>query len=358
MAENQTLLYESFNRYYDRGIAAKEKGDFKTARRNLVMAAEALNKLAAMSDGELKKARQQRVSRILDAVENMEDPVARARNGESEKSDFKLNASAPNEQITFDDIVGLQDAKKAIYRMLINPLKNPEVYKKYKLKPGGYILLEGPPGTGKTTFAKAAACELKVPFIVVDTNSLVDSYIGKTGKNIDKMFADARSLIKKNNLPAVLFLDEFDAIAKKRGGENKTADEAVPTLIRQMDGFDTDNENLVILASTNMKENIDSAVLSRFRNKIYIPLPNESDREKLLLLKLKGKIPPADLSALDLREAARISVGFSGRDLNWVCEEIKNALAERDAGLGVVEDINAEMLRQIEVKAGELFLKR
>lgn len=355
MAENQTLLYESFNRYYDRGIAAKEKGDVKTARRNLIMAAEALNKLAALSDGELKKARQQRVKRILDAVEGMEEETrVRGQNGGGEKSDLKLNVSAPNEKITFDDIVGLENAKKAIYRMLINPLKNPEVYKKYKLKPGGYILLEGPPGTGKTTFAKAAACQLNVPFIVVDTNSLVDSYIGKTGKNIDKMFAEARDMIAKQNTPVVLFLDEFDAIAKKRGGENKTADEAVPTLIRQMDGFDTDNENLVILASTNLKENIDAAVLSRFRNKIYIPLPAESDREKLLLLKLKGKIPPADLAALDLKGAAKKTDGFSGRDLNWVCEEIKNALAERDAGIGATDDVNAELFRQIELKGREM----
>ncbi len=346
----KSQLYDEFNRCYDKGVAAKESGDIRTARRELLQAADALNKIAALSSGEQKRAHLKRVRMLLDAVESLGETEKKA---ESTSADGSLRFSVPNAGLTFDDIVGLQEAKKAIHRMLINPLKNPEVYKRYKLEPGGYILLEGPPGTGKTTFAKAAAKELSVPFVVVDTNSLVDSYIGKTGKNIDKMFESARELIKKSGTPAVLFLDEFDAIAKKRGGENKTADEAVPSLIRQMDGFDTDNRGLIILASTNLKENIDSAVLSRFRNKIHIPLPTEEDRERLLELKLKGKISAADYKSLDLKRAAAMTDGFSGRDLNWVCEEIKNMLAERDAGLVENADIASELFRQIEQKRRE-----
>lgn len=344
----KSQLYAEFDSCYEKGVAAKENGDIKGARRELLKAADALNKLAAMSSGEQKRAHLRRVRTLLDAVETLGESEKKTEIGES----GGLKFSVPNEGLTFDDIIGLTDAKKAIYRMLINPLKNPEVYKRYKLEPGGNILLEGPPGTGKTTFAKAAAKELSVPFVVVDTNSLVDSYIGKTGKNIDKMFESARELIKKSATPVVLFLDEFDAIAKKRGGENKTADEAVPSLIRQMDGFDTDNRGLVILASTNLKENIDSAVLSRFRNKIHIPLPTREDREKLLKSKLDGKIPPADFAALDLEKAAALTDGFSGRDLNWVCEELKNLLAERDAGIAAADgvDVGAELFRQIAEK--------
>ena len=344
---SKNLLYEEFNRCYDRGVAAKDEGDIRSARRELLKAADALNKIAAMSDGEQKRAHLKRVRTLFDAVESLGESEKKLQNTDGETA---LKFSAPNVGLTFDDIVGLQEAKKAIRRMLINPLKNPEVYKRYKLEPGGYILLEGPPGTGKTTFAKAAAKELSVPFVVVDTNSLVDSYIGKTGKNIDKMFESAREVIRKNASPVVLFLDEFDAIAKKRGGENKTADEAVPTLIRQMDGFDTDNKGLIILASTNLKENIDSAVLSRFRNKIHIPLPTQEDRERLLELKLKGKISAADYNKLDLKRAASLTDGFSGRDLNWVCEEVKNLLAERDAGFAATADISSELFRQIEQK--------
>lgn len=344
-------LYESFIRAYERGINARDTGDTDAARRELLIAADSLNKLANESFGSTRSLRKSQVRRILDAVERLEEdePVRDVKS-----STAQATPSKPKDGIRFDDIIGLEAAKKAIFRMIINPLKSPEVYKKYKLEPGGNVLLEGEPGTGKTSFARAVATELDIPFISVDTNSLVDSYIGKTGKNIDKLFASARALIKKNNSPVVLFLDEFDAIAGKRGGDNKTADEAVPTLIRQMDGFDTDNAGLVILASTNLKDNLDSAVLSRFRNKIHIPLPNEEDRAQLLKLKL-GKIPPADLKSLDFAAAARSSEGFSGRDLSWVCEEIKNLLAERDAGLiGDSIDLNAELLAQIEIKRKEI----
>ena len=350
MTENRQL-YESFLRAYERGINARDAGDTTTARRELLAAADSLNKLANESFGSTRSLRKSQVKRILDAVERLEcdEPVR-----DIKPSAVQTTLSKPKDGIRFDDIIGLDEAKKAIFRMIINPLKSPEVYKKYKLEPGGNVLLEGEPGTGKTSFARAVATELDVPFVSVDTNSLVDSYIGKTGKNIDKLFASARALVKKNGLPVVLFLDEFDAIAGKRGGDNKTADEAVPTLIRQMDGFDTDNAGLVILASTNLKENLDGAVLSRFRNKIHIPLPSEQDREKLLKLKL-GKIPSADLKSLDFAAAARNSEGFSGRDLSWVCEEIKNLLAERDAGLiKAPVNLNAELLAQIEIKRKEI----
>ncbi|MCI8613294.1 MAG: ATP-binding protein [Clostridia bacterium] len=343
MSQSRAYLYDSFDKYMSVGMAARERGDIIEARKNLLKAAESLKRLADISEGEQKKAHLKRVRRLIDAVEELgsEQSAVSAENGVS-------SSAAPNEKITFDDIIGLESAKQSLKRILINPLKNPEVYKKYKLRPGGNILLEGPPGTGKTTFAKAAANMLAVPFIPVDTNSLVDSYIGKTGKNIDKMFASARALIKKNGCPAVLFLDEFDAIAGRRGGDSKTADEAVPTLIRQMDGFDTDNSSLVILASTNLKENIDPAVLSRFRNSINVPLPSEPERQKLMELKLRGKISARDFAALDLERAAENSRGFSGRDLNWIAEEIKNLLAERDAGLLTEPlDINAELQRLV-----------
>ena len=350
MADTQQL-YESFNRAYERGISARDNGDTLSARRYLLTAADALNKLANESFGATRAQRKSQVRRILDAVERLEADEPRQT---FKAATSPVSPSKPKDGIRFDDIIGLESAKKAIFRMIINPLKSPEVYRKYKLEPGGNVLLEGAPGTGKTSFARAVATELDVPFISVDTNSLIDSYIGKTGKNIDKLFESARSLIRQKKTPAVLFLDEFDAIAAKRGGDNKTADEAVPTLIRQMDGFDTDNSGLVILASTNLKENLDSAVLSRFRNKIHIPLPDLEDREKLLRLKL-AKLAPSDSESLDFAAAARNSEGFSGRDLNWVCEEVKNFLAERDSGLIAADsDVNAEFLRQIEIKGKEI----
>ena len=126
--------------------------------------------------------------------------------GDADADEF-FKPADPNEKISFDDIIGLADAKAAIHRILIDPLKSPEIYGRYGIKAGGFILLEGPPGTGKTTFAKAAASELEVPFAEIDSNSLINSYIGETGKNIDKLFSSARTYAKNCGKPVVMFLD-------------------------------------------------------------------------------------------------------------------------------------------------------
>lgn len=126
-----------------------------------------------------------------------------------------------------------------------------------------------------------------MPFADVNANSPVGSYIGKTGKNIDILFGEARKLSKQKNSPVVLFLDELDFLAQKRGGENKTASEAVPALIKQMDGFSTNSDDLVLIAATNIKDSLYAAVLSRFRNVINIPLPTEADRLKMFASKLR-----------------------------------------------------------------------
>ena len=269
-------------------------------------------------------------------------------------SGYELNFASPNEKVSFDDIIGLESAKTAIHRKLIYPLSDPETYRKYHLKPGGNILLEGPPGTGKTTFAKAAACEVRLPFIIVDCNALVDCYIGNTGKNIDKLFAEVRRFVKEQNTAVILFCDEFDSIAKARTSDDKTAAEAVPSLIRQLDGFDTDNANIIILAATNIKEALDSAILSRFSNNIYIPLPDEDARRLIFESKLRRcGVSEQDMRALDLKAAAKRSEGMSGRDINHIVTEFSEVLAERDSGIApLTEPLNNVLLRLISERRG------
>lgn len=338
MADNGFKL-DMFSEAYGKANAALERGDADAAKRYFLRAAELMEDIAETSEPKLKEARKARAAKLRFIADNAQNAVASDGGGRADGKSGKetdgggfLRIAKPTEKISFDEIIGLDDAKAAIHKLLIDPLKNPEVYARYGIKAGGFILLEGPPGTGKTTFAKAAASELSVPFAEVDSNALIDSFIGKTGKNIDGMFAEARALASKNGTPVVLFLDEIDYLAQKRGGENKTAAEAVPTLIKQMDGFSTGSDDIVLIAATNIKASLDPAVLSRFRNVIHIPLPTESEREKLFALKLR-RVGKADFDCIDLAAAARRSDGFSGRDISQVSLDLLNALAARDAGL-------------------------
>ena len=328
-------------------MAAKKAGENDKARKFFLLAAETLRDLAQVSEGDLKRARYENVKKLIAAANSLSPEARVARNGSSDDGKIKarpiddptdeydLDIAKPNDKVSFDDIIGLESAKIAIHRMLINPLNNPEAYIKYGLKPGGNILLEGPPGTGKTTFAKAAACEINLPFVIANCSALVDCLIGNTAKNIDKLFGEVRRLVKNRKTSVILFCDEFDEIAKERGSDSKTADEAVPALIRQLDGFDTDNANIVIIAATNRKDTLDKAVLSRFGKSIFIPLPTRDNRRDIFRSKLKN-IDQADYESIDFEKLADGSDGMSGRDINHICSEFRNILAERDAGLTAV----------------------
>lgn len=337
-----------FDDAYKAATAANAKGDIPTAKKHFMRAAELMEEIAEKGEPALRRGREERARKLKYIAENLraevaaDDGVVSEDRGKSDIPSF-INATKPDEKISFDDIIGLDEAKSAIHRLLIDPLKNPAAYARYGIKAGGFILLEGPPGTGKTTFAKAAASELDMPFADVNANSLVDSYIGKTGKNIDKMFAEARALAKSSGNPVVLFIDEIDYLSQKRGGENKTAAEAVPALIKQMEGFSTGADDLVIIAATNIKETLDAAILSRFRSVIHIPLPTCADRRAIFDSKLKN-IDAEDLAELDLNAAAEASDGFSGRDITQVALDLKNALAARDAKIRPIDRPLSEFL--------------
>lgn len=356
MANNQALLYDAYIDYYNRAMQAKKAGDNEKARKFFLLAASSLRDLAQTSEGELKKSRYRTVKKLIAAAESCESEPRVARSGASSgeikarplddpTDEYDLDIASPNEKVSFDDIIGLASAKTAIRRMLVHPLNNPEAYIKYGLKPGGNILLEGPPGTGKTTFAKAAACEIKLPFVIANCSALVDCLIGNTAKNIDKLFGEMRRLVRNRKTAAILFCDEFDEIAKSRGGDSKTADEAVPALIRQLDGFNTDNANIVVIAATNRKDTLDKAVLSRFTKSIFIPLPTRDDRKRIFAAKLK-RIDAADYAAVNFDLLADVSEGMSGRDITHVCGEFVNVLAERDAGITKIDGALNDVLQQ------------
>ncbi len=236
----------------------------------------------------------------------------------------------PDSLMGFDSVIGLEEAKQAIKKYVINPVLYPEAYN-YRYLDNKAILLEGPPGTGKTTFAKAVASEIHQPFALIRMSSLVNCYIGETAKNIDKAFSYLRDYAERNDCGITVFFDEFDEIGKSRSGDDKVAEAAVPALLRNLDGVKT-NKSFLILANTNLKAELDRAIQERFRRQIYIPLPDETMRRQLYISKLT-EVEEKYTAMLDFDAAAVQSEGLSGRDITYICDDFKYQLGEVKAGL-------------------------
>ncbi len=242
-------------------------------------------------------------------------------------------------KITFDDIVGMEDVKEEIRKTLINPLNHPEAYAKHNLSAGGYTLLWGPPGTGKTTFARAVASQIGVPFFKVDSSELVNKYLGETAKEIRKVFTSVRQYAADNDTPVVLFIDEIDAFARKRESGETAAGAAVPALLQELQGFDTSSKNIIVIAATNVKETLDSGVISRFKC-IHVPLPDFAARRALIELKLRDayRVDEADIAQIDLDDIARRTEGLSGRDITKAVESLVHDIIMRDEGEAAIDE--------------------
>jgi transitional endoplasmic reticulum ATPase len=218
--------------------------------------------------------------------------------------------------VHFEDIVGLEDVKKAIRVRMIYPIKHPEIYKLYNKTSGGGLLMYGPPGTGKTMIAKAIACEVGAKFYAIKGSDLRSKWVGESEKNISSLFETAR-----NDKLAIIMIDEIDTILGQRG-EDKHNDKVVNEFLQQIDGFMGRAENLLLLAATNRPWDIDSAAMrsGRFSEKIYVPLPDKVARKFLFEKNLKDV--PID-SSVDLDYLADVTVGYSGADIAEICDKAK-----------------------------------
>ena len=247
---------------------------------------------------------------------------------------------------TFDDVIGLEQAKRAMEQYVIKPLKDPESYK-YNYGNSKCIFLSGPPGTGKTTFAKAVAKEVGVPFAKVEVSGIVNALVGETAKNIDKIFRFAHDYAERNHTKLILFFDEFEEIARSRDSDDKTSSLAVPALLRNLEGM-TNNSELVVLAASNYVELIDKALFDRFRQIVPVPLPNEEARKFLFKNKFK-EVETEYLAFIDFDEVAKKSEGLSGREITNISSEVKYYISDIKFNKGVVDEkIYQYLLKLIE----------
>ncbi|CAD8104947.1 unnamed protein product [Paramecium primaurelia] len=223
-------------------------------------------------------------------------------------------------KIKFKDVAGQDEAKGEI-KEFVDFLKAPNKYKKLGARIPRGALLTGPPGTGKTLLAKACAGEAGVPFFYVSGSEFVEMYVGLGAARVRELFKQAKS-----KAPSIVFIDEIDAVGKKRnskGSKNEERDNTLNQLLVEMDGFGTDS-TVVVLAATNMRDSLDTALTrpGRFDRNIEITLPDINGRKEIFLVHLKPiKLDPSKTKEEYAKRLATLTPGFSGAEIANLCNE-------------------------------------
>lgn len=243
------------------------------------------------------------------------------------KSKAKLFDEKNDIKVTFKDVAGLEGAKEEIQE-IVEFLKNPEKYTSIGGKIPKGALLVGPPGTGKTLLAKAVAGEAKVPFFSLSGSDFVEMFVGVGASRVRDLFKQA-----KEKSPAIIFIDEIDAVGRARGknnfsGSNDERENTLNQLLTEMDGFGT-NTNVIVLAATNRADVLDKALMraGRFDRQIYVDLPDIRERREIFEVHLK---PLKKADDLDTEFLAKQTPGFSGADIANVCNEAALVAARKD----------------------------
>jgi transitional endoplasmic reticulum ATPase len=254
----------------------------------------------------------------------------------------KAHVKVPD--VTYEDIGGLDEEVQQVREMIELPLKHPEVFQQLGIDAPSGVLLQGPPGTGKTLLAKAVANEADATFLSIDGPEIMSKYYGESEKQLREKFEEAQ-----DNSPAIIFIDEIDAIAPKRddtGGEVERR--VVATLLSEMDGLEQ-RENVIVIAATNRADAIDPALRrgGRFDREIEIGVPNKEGRKEILQIHTRNM--PLD-DSVDLEEIADKTHGYVGADLEAVAKEaamstLRNILPEIDMD----EEIPSEVLEKLVV---------
>ena len=257
------------------------------------------------------------------------------------KSRARMFNAAQGKNVTFKNVAGLQEEKEELTE-IVDFLKNPKKYIQLGARIPKGVLLVGPPGTGKTLLAKAGAGEAGVPFFSISGSDFVEMFVGVGASRVRDLFEDA-----KKNAPCIVFIDEIDAVARRRGtgmgGGHDEREQTLNQLLVEMDGFGV-NEGIIVMSATNRVDILDPAILrpGRFDRKVAVGRPDVKGRREILEVHAKGK-PLAD--DVDLDKIAQTTVGFTGADLENLMNEAAIYAAKNGNLFIKQEDINRSFIK-------------
>ena len=243
--------------------------------------------------------------------------------------------------INFSNVAGLIEEKEELEE-IVDFLKNPKKYIDLGARIPKGVLLEGPPGTGKTLLAKAVAGEAKVPFFTISGSDFVEMFVGVGASRVRDLFAEA-----KKNAPCIIFIDEIDAVARRRGtgmgGGHDEREQTLNQMLVEMDGFGV-NEGIIVMAATNRVDILDPAILrpGRFDRKVLVGRPDVVGRKGILEVHAKNKPLGEDV---DLEKIAQITSGFTGADLENLLNEAAIIAAKSDRAFIIQEDIDKVLIK-------------
>ena len=256
------------------------------------------------------------------------------------KSRARMSVGADN-KITLKDVAGLKEEKEELQE-IVDFLREPSKFTRVGARIPKGVLLEGPPGTGKTLLAKAIAGEANVPFFSISGSDFVEMFVGVGASRVRDLFEEA-----KKNSPCIVFIDEIDAVARRRGtgmgGGHDEREQTLNQLLVEMDGFGV-NEGIIVMAATNRVDILDPAILrpGRFDRKISVGTPDVGGREDILKLHARNK-PLAD--DVNLKQVAQTTAGFTGADLENLLNEAAILAAESDRVFVSQEDIQRAFIK-------------
>lgn len=244
-------------------------------------------------------------------------------------------------RITFDKVAGLAEEKEELEEV-VDFLKDPQKYVKVGARIPKGVLLVGPPGTGKTLLAKAVAGEARVPFFTISGSDFVEMFVGVGASRVRDLFEDA-----KKNAPCIIFIDEIDAVARRRGtgmgGGHDEREQTLNQMLVEMDGFGV-NEGIIVMAATNRVDILDPAILrpGRFDRKVMVGSPDVKGREEILKVHADGKPLSEDV---DLAQVAQTTAGFTGADLENLLNEAAILAAKDNRGYLKQTDIQKAFIK-------------